>query len=202
AGGRAGGGSPAPTEGEGRPASRGRGRPTEQMEIGPLQRMAHEPDVELFKGYHSYAVRTSPVSPAVDYEEEPLPEPELPSPEHRGNPQRRVGTSTPPQEREEKVAARVEAKPEPPRPKELKQRPSPEHRAAGRAEPAADKKTEARAPGRTEPKVGAKRGPAPAAAVVAAQEAEECEEGPNTIVICMVILLNIGLAILFVHFLT
>ncbi|XP_030913934.1 junctophilin-2 [Geospiza fortis] len=42
----------------------------------------------------------------------------------------------------------------------------------------------------------------PAAAVVAAQKAEECEEGPNTIVICMVILLNIGLAILFVHFLT
>lgn len=27
-------------------------------------------------------------------------------------------------------------------------------------------------------------------------------QGPNTIVICMVILLNIGLAILFVHFLT
>ncbi|KAF1481489.1 Junctophilin-2, partial [Pygoscelis antarcticus] len=92
--------------------------------------------------------------------------------------------------------------PEPPRPKEPKQRPSPEHRAAGRAEPAADRKTEARAPGRTEPKAGAKRGPAPAAAVAAAQEAEECEEGPNTIVICMVILLNIGLAILFVHFLT
>uniref|UniRef100_A0A8D0EMG1 Junctophilin n=1 Tax=Strix occidentalis caurina TaxID=311401 RepID=A0A8D0EMG1_STROC len=176
AGGRAGGGSPAPPEGEGRPASRGRGRPAEQMEIGPLQRMAREPDVEHFKGYHSYAVRTSPVSPAADYEEDPLPEPELPSPEPQEVPQRRGGTSTPPQEREEKVATRVEAKPEPPRPKELKQRPSPEHRAAGRAEPAADKKTEARALGRTEPKAGAKRGPAPPAAVVAAQEAEECEE--------------------------
>ncbi|NWZ58682.1 JPH2 protein, partial [Haliaeetus albicilla] len=200
AGGRPGGGSPAPAEGEGRPASRGWGHPAEQMEIGPLQRMAREPDVELFKGYHSYAVRTSPVSPAADYEEEPLPEPEPPSPEPRG------GTPAPPQEREEKPAARAEAKPEPPRPKELKQRPSPEHRAAGRGEPAADRKTEARAPGRTEPKVGAKRSPAlaaaPAAAVAAAQEAEECEEGPNTIVICMVILLNIGLAILFVHFLT
>ncbi|NXS76196.1 JPH2 protein, partial [Pandion haliaetus] len=189
-------------EGEGRPASRGWGHPAEQMEIGPLQRMAREPDVELFKGYHSYAVRTSPVSPAADYEEELLPEPEPPSPEPRGDPQPRGSTPALPQEREEKLAARTEAKPEPPRPKELKQRPSPERRAAGRAEPTADRKTEARAPARTEPKPGAKRSPAPAAAVAAAQEAEECEEGPNTIVICMVILLNIGLAILFVHFLT
>ncbi|NXV23797.1 JPH2 protein, partial [Cepphus grylle] len=200
AGGRPGGGSPVPPEGEGRPASRGRGRPAEQMEIGPLQRMAREPDVELIKGYHSYAVRTSPISPAEDYEEEQLPEPEPPSPEPRGDPQRRGGTSAPPQEQEEKPAARVEAKPEPPRLKEPKQRPSPERRAAGRAEPTANRKTEARAPGRMEAKAGAKRGPA--TTVVAAQEAEECEEGPNTIVICMVILLNIGLAILFVHFLT
>ncbi|NXT31866.1 JPH2 protein, partial [Pelecanoides urinatrix] len=177
-------------------------RPAEQMEIAPLQRMAREPDVELFKGYHSYAVRTSLVPPSADYEEEQLPEPQPSSPEPRGDPQRRGGTSSPPQEREEKPAARAEAKPEPPQPKEPKQRPSPERRAAGRAEPAADRKTEARAPGRTAPKAGAKRGPAPVAAVAAAQETEECEEGPNTIVICMVILLNIGLAILFVHFLT
>ncbi|NXG78746.1 JPH2 protein, partial [Baryphthengus martii] len=197
-----GGGSPAPTEGEGRPASRGWMRPAEQMEIGPLQRMAHEPDVDVFKGYHSYAVRTSPVSPAEDYEEEPLPEPEPPSPEPRGDPQRRGGTSTPLREREEKLAAKVEAKPELPRPKEPKQRPSPEHKAAGRAEPAANRKTEARALGWTEPKAVAKRGPGLVAVVAAEQEAEECEEGPNTIVICMVILLNIGLAILFVHFLT
>ncbi|NXY84145.1 JPH2 protein, partial [Alcedo cyanopectus] len=198
AGGRAGGGSPVPPEVEGRPASRGWVRPAEQMEIGPLQRIAREPDVDVFKGYHSYAVRTSPVSPAENYEEEPLPEPEPPSPEPRGDPQCRGGTSTPPQEREEKPSAKVEAKLEPPRPKEPKQRPSPEYRAAGRAEPTADRKTEARALGRMEPKAGAKRGPV----VAAAQEAEECEEGPNTIVICMVILLNIGLAILFVHFLT
>ncbi|NXY46517.1 JPH2 protein, partial [Ceuthmochares aereus] len=193
AGSRAGGGSPAPTEGESRPASRGWGRPAEQMEIGPLQRMAHEPDVELVKGYHSYAVRTSPVLPAADYEEELLPEPEPPSPEPRGS------TPAPAQEREEKAVAKVEAKAELPQPKEAKQRPSPERRAVGRAEPAANRKTEARVPGRTEPKAGAKRSQAPVAVV---QKAEECEEGPNTIVICMVILLNIGLAILFVHFLT
>ncbi|NXD26052.1 JPH2 protein, partial [Spelaeornis formosus] len=206
AGGRASGGSPAPSEGEARPASRGRGRAAEQMEIGPLQRMAREPDVELFKGYHSYAVRTSPVTPATDYEEEQFPENEPPSPEPRGEPQHRAGTPGPPQGREEKpvvvAEAKAEAKAEPARPKELQQRPSPERRALGRAELVADRKTEARAAGRTEPKAGAKRGAAQTAAVVAAQKAEECEEGPNTIVICMVILLNIGLAILFVHFLT
>ncbi|NXG11476.1 JPH2 protein, partial [Sakesphorus luctuosus] len=176
-----------------RAGSRGRGRPAEQMEIGPLQRIALEPDVELFKGYHSYAVRTSPVTPATDYEEEQLPEHESPSPEPRGDPQRRGGTPALPPEREER--------PEPARPKEPQQRPGPERRATGRAEPAADRKTEARPPARTEPKAGAKRIQGPVAAV-AAQKVEECEEGPNTIVICMVILLNIGLAILFVHFLT
>ncbi|NXC23516.1 JPH2 protein, partial [Campylorhamphus procurvoides] len=184
-----------------RPGSRGRGRAAEQMEIGPLQRMALEPDVELFKGYHSYAVRTSPVTPATDYEEEQVPEHESPSPEPRGDAQRRAGTPAPPQ-REERPASVAEAKPEPARPREPQQRPGLERRATGRAEPAADRKTETRAPGRTEHKAGAKRGPAPAAATVAAQKVEECEEGPNTIVICMVILLNIGLAILFVHFLT
>lgn len=201
--GEAGGGA---ADGEARPASRGAGRPAEQMEIGPLQRMAREPDVELFKGYHSYAVRTSSVSPTTDYEEEPFPEHGPPSPETRGEPQRHGGTPVPPRELEEKPAPRVEAKAEQPRPKEAqprpkeaKQRHSPERRVAGRNEPAADRKTEARAPGRTEHKAGAKRSLAP---VAAAQDAEECDEGPNTIVICMVILLNIGLAILFVHFLT
>ncbi|NXG21600.1 JPH2 protein, partial [Grallaria varia] len=171
-----------------RAASRGRGRAAEHMEIAPLQRMALEPDVELFKGYHSYAVRTSPVTPAADYEEEQFPQRESPSPEPRGDPQCRGGTPAPPQEREEMAAA------------ELPQRPGLERRATGRAEPAADRKAEGRALGRTEPRAGAKRSPATVAA--AAQKVEECEEGPNTIVICMVILLNIGLAILFVHFLT
>ncbi|KFP04117.1 Junctophilin-1, partial [Calypte anna] len=101
----------------------------------------------------------------------------------------------PPQGGGEKPAAKAEL----PRSKEPKQRSSPERRAAGRAEAPAERKTEAKVPGRTEPKAGAKKG---SALAVAAQEVEECEEGPNTIVICMVILLNIGLAILFVHFLT
>ncbi|NWU95965.1 JPH2 protein, partial [Upupa epops] len=182
-----------------RASSHGRACPAEHMEIGPLQRMAQEPDVDVIKGYHSYAVRTSPVTPSEDYEEEPLLEPEPPSPEPRKDAQRSGGTSLPsPQERGEMPAARVAARLETPWAKEAKQRSSPERRVVSQAKPVANKKTEARTPGRTEPKAGAKRGPAP----VAAMAAEECEEGPNTIVICMVILLNIGLAILFVHFLT
>lgn len=180
--GEAGGGA---ADGEARPASRGAGRPAEQMEIGPLQRMAREPDVELFKGYHSYAVRTSSVSPTTDYEEEPFPEHHRPpSPESRGEPQRHGGTPVPPREPEEKPAPRAEAKAEQPRPKEaqprpkeaqprpkeVKQRPSPERRVAGRNEPA-DRKTEGRAPGRTEHKAGAKRSPAPLP-----PDAEECDE--------------------------
>ncbi|XP_024998174.2 junctophilin-2 isoform X1 [Gallus gallus] len=201
----AGAGGGGASDGEGRPASRGAVRPAEQMEIRPLQRMAREPDVEHYKGYHSYAVRTSPVSPTADYEEEPHSERGPPSPEPQREPQRRGGTPVPTQEPAERHAPQAEAKAEQPHPKELKQprqRPSPEHKAVSRSEPAADRKTEGRAPGRTEHKAGAKRSPAPAVAVAAAQDAEEGDEGPNTIVICMVILLNIGLAILFVHFLT
>ncbi|XP_031412410.1 junctophilin-2-like [Meleagris gallopavo] len=206
----AGPGSGGASDGEGRPASRGAAaRPAEQMEIRPLQRMAREPDVEHYKGYHSYPVRTSPVSPAADYEEEPLSERGLPSPEPQGEPRRRGGTPVQTQEPAERHApqaeAKAEAKAEQPQPKELKQprrRPSPERKAVSRSEPADDRKTEGRAPGRTEQKAGAKRSPAPVVAVAAVQDAEEGDEGPNTIVICMVILLNIGLAILFVHFLT
>ncbi|XP_015737094.1 junctophilin-2 [Coturnix japonica] len=202
----AGAGGGGASDGEGRPASRGSARPAEQMEIGPLQRMARGSDAEHYKGYHSYAVRTSPVSPAADYEEEPLSERGPPSPEPQIEPQRHGGTPVPIQEPMERhtpqVEANVEQHPHPKEHKQPRQRLSPEHKAVSRSEPAADRKTEGRAPGRTEHKAGAKRSPAPVMAVAAAQDAEEGDEGPNTIVICMVILLNIGLAILFVHFLT
>ncbi|XP_004687074.1 PREDICTED: junctophilin-2 [Condylura cristata] len=67
-----------------------------------------------------------------------------------------------------------------------------------KAEPEAKaRKTEAR--GLT--KAGAKK-KARKEAALAAQAEVEVEEVPNTVLICMVILLNIGLAILFVHLLT
>ncbi|NWJ11276.1 JPH2 protein, partial [Crypturellus undulatus] len=218
--------APAPAgkaAGESRPSSQSSGRPSsgralaEHMEIKPLQRMAREPDVELYKGYHSYAVRTSSVSPPADYEDEHLPEhkppskPVSPEPtdeagaaEAVGEARRRGGTPTSvATSHEEKPVPKIEAKEETaraePRHKELKQHHSPEHRPPAKVEATAERKTETKALVKAEPKGVARRGPPPAAA---APEAEECEEGPNTIVICMVILLNIGLAILFVHFLT
>ena len=90
------------------------------MEIRPLQRMAREPDVEHYKGYHSYAVRTFPVSPTADYEEEPHSERGPPSPEPQREPQRRGGTPVPTQEPAERHAPQAEAKAEQPHPKELK----------------------------------------------------------------------------------
>ncbi|XP_019365393.1 PREDICTED: junctophilin-2 isoform X1 [Gavialis gangeticus] len=211
----------------GRPASRSPSRhsnvrtSTDQMEIKPLQRITKEPDVELYQGYHSYAVRTSPVTPPLDYEEEPFPEPKSPtksaSPEpraerraveHKAEPQRQGGTPIVQQEpaHEEKPVPKAEPKPEQHKPepkhKEPKQHHPPEHKVATKTEPVteakAERKTETKALAKLEPKVVTKQGPPEAET----QEAEEFEEGPNTIMICMVILLNIGLAILFVHFLT
>uniref|UniRef100_A0A8C8SDL9 Junctophilin n=1 Tax=Pelusios castaneus TaxID=367368 RepID=A0A8C8SDL9_9SAUR len=191
----------------------------DQMEIKPLQRIVREPDVELYHGYHSYAVKTSPVTPPLDFEEELFPVPKSPvklvSPEPRTDvrtiePQKGEGTPLTQQEPapEEKPVSRVESKPEQPKPEvnhnqELKQHPTAmekdavETEAATEAKP--EQKTQTKALAKPTATVVTKKEPPPDAV---AQEEEEFEEGPNTIMICMVILLNIGLAILFVHFLT
>ncbi|XP_053101514.1 junctophilin-2 isoform X2 [Hemicordylus capensis] len=201
-----------------RPASRSPSQPShvrsaaEQMEIKPLQRIQKEGDVALFQGYHSYAVRTSPVTPPVDYEEESFPDSKAPtkssSPEpkaevkaieHKSEPQKRGGTPVPPHEpaHEEKKTPKAELKQEP------KQLPPTEHKVEEKTEVVAEAKTErkseAKVVAKIEPKAVVKKAPPHEAA---ATEVEENEEGPNTVIICMVILLNLGLSILFVHFLT
>ncbi|CAI5778210.1 junctophilin-2 isoform X1 [Podarcis lilfordi] len=201
-----------------RPASQSPSHPShvrvaaDQMEIKPLQRIHHEGDVALFQGYHSYAVRTSPVTPPVDFEEESFPDSKLPakpsSPEpkadvkaieHKPEPQKRGGTPVSQHEaaHEEKKALRAEPK------QDLKQHPPPEPKAEEKAEAAAEgkpeRKTETKVVAKTDPKAVVKKVASPEAAT---KEVEEHEEGPNTIIICMVILLNVGLSILFVHFLT
>ncbi|XP_067410435.1 junctophilin-2 isoform X1 [Emydura macquarii macquarii] len=195
----------------------------DQMEIKPLQRIVQEPNVELYQGYHSYAVRTSPVTPPLDFEEEPFPVPKSPtksvSPdprtevraiEHEAEPQGRGGTPVTQQEPvpEEKPVPKAESKPEQPKPEpnhkqEVKQHHTAEHKAAMETEAATEakpeQKTQTKALAKPIPTVVAQKEPSPEAG---AQEEDEFEEEPNTIMICMVILLNIGLAILFVHFLT
>ncbi|KAH0619122.1 hypothetical protein JD844_018810, partial [Phrynosoma platyrhinos] len=195
------------------PSRHGRTKaPAEQMEIKPLQRIHQEGDVKLFRGYHSYKVRTSPVTPPIDYEEESFPDSKLPvmpiSPEPKADvntienkmePQKRGGTPVSHHEpaHEEEKAHKMEVKQEP------KQQPVPEHKVEEKTEAAPEgkpeQKTETKVIPKVEPKAMVKKVPPPEAA---SKEVEEHEEGPNTIIIFMVILLNIGLSILFVHFLT
>ncbi|XP_061487383.1 junctophilin-2 [Rhineura floridana] len=210
----------APTEksaGSSRPASRSPSRHShvriaaDQMEIKPLERIHQEGDVALFQGYHSYAVRTSPVTPPVEYEEEVFPDSKLPAKpstpepkaevkanEHKIEPQRRGATPVSQYEpAQEKKALKAEPK------LDLKQHSPAEHKAEEKAEAVAEGKaewkTETKVAAKTEPKAVVKKAPLPEAA---RKEVDEHEEGPNTVIICMVILLNIGLSILFVHFLT
>ncbi|XP_058143109.1 junctophilin-2 [Dasypus novemcinctus] len=167
-----------PSEGAGR---RSPARPaTEHMAIEALQTPPappREPEVALYRGYHSYAVRTAPPAPPP-FEEEP-------EPQAAGDDSAPASPVTAP--------AQVPAPHGPEAPAKLEPKP-----IVPRAEPKAKaRKTEAR--GLT--KAGAKK-KARKEAALAAEAEVEVEEVPNTVLICMVILLNIGLAILFVHLLT
>ncbi|XP_032275662.1 junctophilin-2 [Phoca vitulina] len=164
-----------PSEGAGR---RSPARPAaEHMAIEALQpppAQAQEPEVALYRGYHSYAVRTAPPAPPPFEEEPDAPGPDSapPSP-----------AAAPPRAPELAPGSPAKLEPKPIVPK---------------AEPKAKaRKTEAR--GLT--KAGAKK-KARKETAQAAEAAAEVDEVPNTVLICMVILLNIGLAILFVHLLT
>lgn len=169
-----------PSEGAGR---RSPARPaSEHMAIEALQEppaRSLEPEVALYQGYHSYAVRTAPPAPPP-FEEEP----EVPA-----------AGSAPPSPAAGPGSAPPLRGPEPAPESPAKLEPKP---IVPKAEPKAKaRRTEAR--GLT--KAGAKK-KARKEAAVAAEAEVEVEEVPNTVLICMVILLNIGLAILFVHLLT
>nr|XP_045013066.1 junctophilin-2 [Jaculus jaculus] len=174
-----GSGPPTPAEGAGR---RSPARPSSELmaieALRPPPAPVPEPEVAMYRGYHSYAVRTGPPAPPPpDDEPEPEPEPEASGPD-----------SAPPS-----PATAPEQTPAPQTPSKLEPKP-----IVPRAEPKAKaRKTEAR--GLT--KAGAKK-KARKEAALAAEAEVEVEEVPNTVLICMVILLNIGLAILFVHLLT
>ncbi|XP_069507414.1 junctophilin-2 [Ambystoma mexicanum] len=75
----------------------------------------------------------------------------------------------------------------------------PEPKALQKPEPKAAPKPESKALQKYEHKPLSKKGQLSGSKV---KVVEKIDEGPNTIIICMVILLNIGLSILFVHFLT
>lgn len=178
--------SATPSEGRRSPA-----RPTtEHMAIEALQAppaRSREPEVALYQGYHSYAVRTGPPAPPP-LEDEPEPEPEVSR-----------SDSAPPSPATAPVQPPLPGSPEP--------APTPAPETPAKLEPKpivpkAESKAKARkTEGRGLTKAGAKKKTRKEAALVAEAEVE-VEEVPNTVLICMVILLNIGLAILFVHLLT
>ncbi|XP_049635152.1 junctophilin-2 [Suncus etruscus] len=158
------------------PADAGGGRrsparpPTEHMAIEALQPpppATQESEVALYRGYHSYAVRTGPAPPPPD-DDEPQPDSAPASP------------AAPPPAPAPEPPAKLEPKPIVPK-----------------AEPRAKaRKTEARGLSKAGARKKVRKDAADSEADV------EVEEVPNTVLICMVILLNIGLAILFVHLLT
>ncbi|KAG8566890.1 hypothetical protein GDO81_013406 [Engystomops pustulosus] len=213
-----------------------------ERQVKPLQQFgnkASETDVEFHKGYHSYAVRTSPVTPPPDYEEKSYPSPETPTKSRTPELKEEKKDILPSQKLQEQAAI------EPPK-KGFKVKPTDENRldvtvleaksetkivqkyepkaiqknepkvvpktiptkaepkaslkaAVQKPEPKTPVKTESKALAKFEPKSLIKKG---AQAALATKPEEEVEERPDTIMICMVILLNIGLSILFVHLLT
>ncbi|XP_018429878.1 PREDICTED: junctophilin-2 [Nanorana parkeri] len=209
-----------------------------ENQMKPLQRLDKKPsdlDVEFHKGYHSYAVRTSPVNPPLDSEEKAFPPPQAATPDLKEVskdvlPSQKVQEKKTAVESIKKVKLSEENK-------EVKvEKPSVEAKTetkiVQKAEPKTVQKTEPKvvqkpAPPKAEPKAVAKPAPPksepkPAtkteskalvkfdtksiirkgAKAEPAAKVEEIEERPDTIMICMVILLNIGLSILFVHLLT
>ncbi|KAM3923625.1 junctophilin-2 [Leptodactylus fuscus] len=211
--------------------------PSKQLQ--QLGNKSPDSDVEFHKGYHSYAVRTSPVTPPLDYEEKAFPSPVTPTKSRTPDLKEEKKENLPSQKLQEQKAA-IE-----PSQKSFKVKPSDDNRldvsvleaksetkivqkyepktiqktepkvvqktaptkaepkvapkvAAQKPEPKALTKTESKALVKFEPKSLMKKG----AQAEAVKPEEEIEERPDTIMICMVILLNIGLSILFVHLLT
>lgn len=187
------------------------------LEIKPLQKMDSE-----MKAAEPAPVRTSLVI-STDDEEPPRPSSKLLSkavpPERKSAEVKRraetrelvneLPTESKPHSRtelreEKKVTNKVESKPS------LKREPSPAPKAAPKPEPKLVPKPEpkpvvkpvAKPVAKVELKNEMRQRSMVKAPSEISQESVELDEGPNTVMICMVIFLNIGLAILFVHILS
>ncbi|XP_016310054.1 junctophilin-2-like, partial [Sinocyclocheilus anshuiensis] len=97
---------------------------------------------------------------------------------------------------EKKLTNRIEPKPSP------KREPKPEPKSVPKPEPKPVVKPVAKPVAKVEAKTETRQRSIVKAPSETRQEPLELDEGPNTIMICMVIFLNIGLAILFVHILS
>lgn len=141
-----------------------------ENQMKPLQRldkMSSDADIEFHKGYHSYAVRTSPVNPPLDFEEKAFPPPQAGTPDLKEEP-KEVHFSQKVQEKKTAVEPTKKVKPS----EEVKdvkvEKPSVEAKTetkiVQKAEPKTVQKTEPKvvqkpAPPKAEPKVVAKPAP-------------------------------------------
>ncbi|XP_051887047.1 junctophilin-2 [Pristis pectinata] len=182
-------------------------KPLERIESKPSTTQKNKPrepippsrktDAQFHESYHSYAVRPQVGPPPLDLldDEVPIPSlsfkkeviPEKPSvlepksevkmkkavPELEPKPKPRVQEAAPRPKQEKQLHAQPESRPQP------KPEPKPAPKPVSKPVPKLEKQSE-----------------------MEGKEVEPFDQGPNTVMIAMVILLNIGLAILFVHFLT
>lgn len=139
-----------------------------ESQMKPLQRldkMSSNPDVEYHKGYHSYAVRTSPVNPPLENEAKAFPPPQAGTPDLKEEPKDVLPSQ---KVQEKKTAAESDKKVKPEEVKDVKvEKPSEaktETKIVQKAEPKTVLKTEPKvvqkpAPPKAEPKVVAKPAP-------------------------------------------
>ncbi|XP_076839748.1 junctophilin-2 [Brachyhypopomus gauderio] len=179
--------------------------PGRSQEPSPARRREPSPGA---RQEQSLAVRREP-SPARRREPSPArrrePSPARrrePSPAARQEPSLEVRREPSPSRRREPSPSprtRWETTPAP------KREPSPAPKSVAKLEPTPVPKPETKAVAKPSPKVESKAELRQRSAVKGPSEvtgSRQQEEGPNTVMICMVILLNIGLAIVFVHILS
>ncbi|XP_067904350.1 junctophilin-2 isoform X2 [Heterodontus francisci] len=154
-------------------------------------------DAKVHESYHSYAVRTQVGPPPLDLVDDeapvkllPVKKEAIPAKPLTSEPKPEVKVKKP--EPEPKPAPQVQETAS--RPKQEKQ---PQPQPQSRPQPKPELKPGLKPVSKPVPKLVTQPEAAGKADVTA-----PFDQGPNTIMIAMVILLNIGLAILFVHFLT
>ncbi|XP_039618283.1 junctophilin-2 [Polypterus senegalus] len=166
--------------------------PTEEIERTPFVKVPSkpttpEPKVEVKGRETKVEIRETPAT--VQHASEPEPKLEVrPSQKEEPKPKQ-----------EPKVISKPEASPQVKRESKVATKPEPKPITRSEPKPIAKPVPKAEPSSRSDLK---SKAAATAKNLAEAKEPSDAEQGPNTILICMVILLNIGLAILFVHILT
>ncbi|XP_055508509.1 junctophilin-2 isoform X1 [Leucoraja erinacea] len=182
-----------------KPLERSENKPHTNLKSKPRELIppSRQTDFQFHESYHSYAVRPQVGPPPLDLLDDVVPVPSLsfkkeaiPAKPSVQEPKSEVKVKKVQPEPEPKPAPRVhEAAPRPKQEKQLQPQPEPRPQLKPETKPAPKPVSKPVSKSVTPPEMEGK-------------EVAPFDQGPNTVMIAMVILLNIGLAILFVHFLT